>query len=30
VTCGGRYSEASGRYQDNVVAYAVPTRLVVS
>jgi hypothetical protein len=24
VTCGGRYSEASGRYQDNVVVYAVP------
>jgi sortase family protein len=30
VTCGGRYSEASGRYQDNVVVYAVPTRGVVS
>jgi len=24
VTCGGRFSEASGRYQDNVVVYAVP------
>lgn len=24
MTCGGRYSEASGRYQDNVVVYAVP------
>jgi sortase (surface protein transpeptidase) len=26
VTCGGRYSEASGRYRDNVVVYAVPRR----
>jgi hypothetical protein len=24
VTCGGRFSEASGRYQDNIVVYAVP------
>ena len=26
VTCGGRYSEATGRYEDNVVVYAVPRR----
>jgi hypothetical protein len=24
VTCGGRFSEATGRYEDNVVVYAVP------
>ena len=24
VTCGGRFSEASGRYEENVVVYAVP------
>jgi sortase family protein len=24
VTCGGRFSEASGRYEDNIVVYAVP------
>lgn len=24
VTCGGRFSEASGTYEDNVVVYAVP------
>lgn len=23
VTCGGRYSEATGRYEDNVVVYAI-------
>jgi hypothetical protein len=23
VTCGGRYSESTGRYEDNVVVYAV-------
>ena len=26
VTCGGRFSEATGRYEDNVVVYAVPRR----
>jgi hypothetical protein len=26
VTCGGRYSETTGRYEDNVVVYAVPRR----
>ena len=24
VTCGGAYSEATGRYEDNIVVYAVP------
>jgi hypothetical protein len=24
VTCGGPYSEATGRYEDNIVVYAVP------
>jgi sortase (surface protein transpeptidase) len=26
VTCGGRYSETTGRYEDNVVVYAIPRR----
>jgi sortase family protein len=26
VTCGGRFSEATGRYEDNVVVFAVPRR----
>jgi Sortase domain len=26
VTCGGRFSESTGRYEDNVVVYAVPRR----
>jgi Sortase domain len=26
VTCGGRYSETTGRYEDNVVVFAVPRR----
>jgi hypothetical protein len=25
VTCGGRFSEATGRYEDNVVVYAIPS-----
>ena len=26
VTCGGRFSEATGRYEDNVVVFATPRR----